>query len=356
MYLEVAYGSGSSDTVEVSVVSGVTSSTYGEFSLDDLTGGRITVGWTLPENRGRFALTMNGFAENSYLLEATGDTSEVVSLGGSPTETAPKFRWWTTRVEDGKLTSIRNPPLWQDDPQSPDGIIDRDEVFYEDPDLVRSKSVPESLQNRAQTYDLYYQRDFGGRRYSGRWTAGARYFLYEGTVPASAWLLAGGTINGSGYSDGFAVPLLLSHQESTGWGPSGSAEFQTSFFRKRLVLYLQANAAFILEDLSMDSGSFFSLVRDQSSGELISAPAHLQEDRSQSVWHLGGEAGVRGRVAQGFDIYASWSITAYTDAILYPHDLLIPDLPRRIPLGTSALYKTRDLVYDQVMLGLAFQF
>lgn len=355
LYLDFAGGVGGAKAVESSITTGALSISTDHFKIDKAYGGRFSVGWTLPEGRGRYLLSLSGFGEQSYTYSSEALTNQVISLQGSPTQNAPLLLWWTSSVKNGVLVSTKTNPLWDD--LNTNGIVDAGEVSYAStPDAQTSKAVTDTMQNRLNIWDLVYQRDFGGRRVGLTWTAGGRYYFYTGNIPASAWLTSGSAQSGAGYSDGVVLPFIVTNQDTTGLGPTGSAELQVRFSRGKVVLFGRGEVAFCLQTSKIATGPFFTLVRDTSSGNLIAATAELSKKLDSSVWHLGATFGARFVVAEGCNIEVAWGTRALQSAILVPQSLLIPDRSDRIEVGTSALYQTRDLRYQMATVGLSYQF
>ncbi len=355
LYLDFAAGTGSSEPIETSIQTGALSISTDHFKIDKGYGGRFSLGWTLPEGRGRFLLSLSGMGERSYTYDATALTNQVISLQGSPTQNAPLLLWWTSSVKNGTLVSTKTAPLWDD--LNANGVVDAGEISYAAaPEAQVVKAVPDNLQNRVNLWDLVYQRDFGGRRVGLRWTAGGRYFTYTGNVPASAWLTSGSAQSGAGYSDGLVLPFIVTNQDTSGMGPTGSAEVQGRFHRGKITVFGRGEAAFCLQTSKVETGPFFTLVRDTSTGNLITASAQLSKKLDSSVWHLGATLGARFVIAEGCNVEVAWGITSLQSAVYVPQALLIPDRPDRIGTGTSALYQTRDLRYQMATVGLSYQF
>jgi hypothetical protein len=204
--------------------------------------------------------------------------------------------------------------------------------------------------------DLLYQREFGGRTFRGRWSSGLRYFIYEGTVPAAAWV-NNADFAGIGYTDGTYIRLLPISQSTKGWGPTGSLEAQYRLFKARVVLYAQGRVAFVYQKLESDTGEFFTLALDDLNARMYPVPSRLDESRSKTSWHVAGEVGVRVRILEGLQFELGAGQTSYQDCILVPTNLLIPSKYSEAPYGgTSALYNTRDFLVSVWHAGFSFQF
>ncbi len=357
LYLEVAGGAASSEQVESSISTLASTVTHTTLELDDVAQGVVAVGWKLPDDRGSFLLNFTGLTESGYTLQSQGLRRLVVVPSTGNQVTSPDFySWWTVDVVDGRLISTRTPALWQDEVPL-NSAIDPGEVT-QDPDLIIQTNVPDNVQNRLQTWDGLYVRGFGGRVWSGRWSTGLRYLVYEGNIPATAWLSVAPSFPGDHFTDGAGLRLLSFSQKTTGWGPTGSLAVECHLFRRRLTLYGESRFAFLLEDLETDSGDFYTLVRLSSGGVdlLAIAPARLENSVSKSTWNFGGEIGARLRIVDGFGINVAFNRTAYQDTVLLPFAITIPATGAEVSQGTVGLFHTKDLRYDSVRLGLTFQF
>lgn len=361
LYVEIAGGSASADDLVTSLRSSATKYTDTTLTLDGIKMGRVSVGWKLPFERGWFLATFNGFKEDGYDLVSTGRHRSVINTtgGGSsilrPDGFAPV--WWTVRGTDGSLVSERTVPTWDQavDDANGNGTPEVDEIVYSPtPAISIERGAPDDLFNRFQTIDLTYQRDFGGRTIEGRWSTGARYFVYEGNLPATAWLLP--TDRAEGFTDGLALPILAFSQKSSGIGPTGSIGVQFHFFRERLTFYAEGRTAFIVQSLESDSGPFVTLVQIPELNEFRLISARLTQDDTKSVWQVGGEIGGRVRILEGLFVHVAVSRQAYQDSVLLPTDITVPDNLGAADDGTTALYSTQDIVIDTARAGLSFQF
>lgn len=356
LFLEVAGGSATSEQVETSISTLASAVTQTDLELDDMLGV-LAVGWRLPADRGAFLLAFTGLTETSYTLESSGlRRSVVVPTTGNQITSTELFSWWNVTVTDGLNTSTRTPALWQDAPPL-NSQIDPGEVT-QNPDLVVQTGVPDNAQNRLQTWDVLYERGFGGRVWSGRWTAGLRHLVYEGNVPATAWLSTAPSFPGDHFTDGASLPLLVFNEDTSGWGPTGSLAVEYHLFKRRLTLYGESRFAFLLQTLNTDSGVFYTIVRLSSGGVdiLATAPAQLANSVTKSAWNFGGEIGARFRVLDGFGINVAFNRTAYQDIVLLPFSMTIPANQAEIPQGTVGLFHTKDLRFDSLRAGLTFQF
>ena len=352
LYIAVAGGGAWSErTIDSSITTSGNSVSKSDLDLQDVLHGRFTVGWQLPANRGHLLLSVNGFREDSYVFSAYGLSSwavESIAEDGSLTASAydELLRWWRVRATDGRLKSTYTVPL-----------LVNGSILYdvEDPQTYaqREGATAVDLQNEMQTWDAFYQREFGGRRWSARWSAGGRYFLYEGTVPAAAWLNDGDKF-GYGYTDGVGLRLLPLKQKSSGMGPTASLEAQFHLFRDHVVLYGQGRIALIYESLEVDSGPFFTLVDPQDG--VVLAEARVLEDRVKTAWHVTAEVGARIRILQGVTAEIGYGQSSFQDSVLVPTEFFIPQVATDVEGGTSILYNTRDLLFGVVHAGLSFQF
>lgn len=372
LYVEASYGSASAADVDSSLITTATRHSSNTTSLDNIFG-RAKLGWRLPADRGVFLISFSGYKEDSYTFSGVGSENAAISPPPTPgTDPAAvvsnvPLTWWTVQIADGRLVASRRPPLWTiSDDRDGNGRPDPGEVRFDyaspcppgrlDCPVTVARSVPDNLQNRLQTVDGLFQRDFGGRRFGGRWTAGLRYFVYEGNIPTSAWLsISYNQGVGLNFTDGTTLRLLRFSQEASGLGPTGSLEFQSHFFRRRLTFYGQSRFAFILESVKTDSGPFFTIALDPG-GLLLPAPARLQQDLEKSTWHFGVELGARVRLLEGLHVELAFNRTSYQDVLLLPVSITIPEDPGDAPQGTVGLYKTQDLEMDTVYLGLGYQF
>jgi hypothetical protein len=382
LYLFTGYGSGAADTFNTSIQTSSNRVATNSVELDDIETGRMVVGWKLPNEKGDFRVIWDGFGEKSYIFNASGKQS-ILGLDATPPldvfsynrGSAFPLEWWNLNITDGTLNSSRNAPIWSMDlDANGNGMPDPSEIVHDLPDdfiipdpitdqfatfqgYSTEFSMPytDNLENQMVNIDLLYGRKWGGRRYSGRWWAGARYYEYKGNLLAAAWLQTSAI--GDGFSDGQFLPLINFQQESSGLGPTGAIEFDMSFFQQRLVIYGGLQAALMITKLEMDSGDFFTYVEDVSqASSLITVPARLQTDRDKSVWHSRAEAGLRLHFNSGITLEVAYQINGYLDTILLPKAIQIPETTAQIGNGTSAIYATQDIVMDSYRAGIGFQF
>jgi hypothetical protein len=354
LYVEVGFGQSDAEEITSPVRTSPSSFTEAFVNVEGQDFGRAAVGWTLTNGRGTFLIAFEGYRESSYEFNAIGYQA---ALGegdvGLPTE---PIVWWNTTIQDGLLVATRTPPRWNQatDDANGDGLPNPDEIRYPAADATVRTSVPDDLIHRTRTLDFLYQRDFGGRRFSGRWDVGLRSFQFEGNIPATAWLST--AIAGQGYTDGAEIRLLNFFEETSGLGPTFSLEAQFHFFKKRLQLYAKSRGSFLSETLKADSGDFTTLARDLTNGAWYLAPARLKEDITKSVWNFGAEAGVRFRILEGFWLNLGYSHQAFQDAILLPNQISVPSNIDQIGQGTVGVYATQDLTMKTIKGGVSFQF
>ncbi len=328
----------------------------GLFSADSNMFGRAAIGWQLnPMERGRFLLVYNGYDEDDYSYESQG--LQFRAMGASDLVTGPVV-WWTVNAGPSGTQSVRTVPSWSFvNDTNQNGLPDPDEVQYlEDPSdqLVIDSPAPTNLQNRLQTFDLIYQREFGGRKTRAAWTAGFRYYTYDGNIPAGAWLNA--DVGGVGYTDGGTLRLLTFNQQSSGGGPTFSLELQERFWRDRFQVYGNLHAALVNATLKVDSGEFFTLVRDTSSGLFVPVPASLERSTTKTTWQPGVEIGVRFQAVEGLFFYASWNLNSYHDVMMTPTAIIIPEGSGQAPQGVDGVYNSQDLEYEGGAFGVTYQF
>jgi hypothetical protein len=365
MYLETRGGPASIDTINNSVQSGARSTAVNAINFDGSQIGQFTVGWTLPRGRGQYLLTYTGVADGNLELDATGMQSSYQNTNGSAGTFRPAYQlpWWQLTVRDGQLTTTKTPPVWSlnydlvENGGNGNGQPDQNEFKYPTTTVDVSGGVAKDLGNKIQTWDLYYRREFGGVRIRSRWTAGIRYLTFDGSIATPAWVASPSSTAGFGFTDGIQTDVILMQQSTTGWGPVGSAEIDFNFFRQRLTLYALVQAAFILESLDTDSGTFTYLARDPAVvGAYYPGPGRIQESVSKSTWNTTFEAGLRVKMLEGFNLIVDWNTTGYLDTMLFPTQLSIPDNASQTALGTTARFVSRDFVVSSINLGLSFQF
>jgi hypothetical protein len=316
IYLEAAGGTAEANDLNPSISTSASRASNANLSIDENLFGRAAIGWQLnPSERGRFVLRFEGYREDSYQFDAQGVQDDSVV--------------WNVNAEPGGTTSINE-----------DGL----EIL---------SPAPDNLQNRVQTYDLFYERRFGGRKTRAFWTAGLRNYQFEGNVPAGAWLNQ--DFPGIGYTDGGTLRLLTLNQKASGFGMIFSIELQHGFFRDRVVIFGEARSAFVLQQLEVDSGQFFTLVRKARGSTFLTVPASLNEDTSKSSWQPSLEVGLSVKLVEGLHIYFSYLLNSYQDVVLLPVTITIPQNPFQAAQGVSAVYNTHDLQYDGGVFGVTYQ-
>jgi hypothetical protein len=358
LYLEFRYGQSSVDEMITSVSTETGNYSRNTYQIEEATAGRLAVGWTLPDGRGQFLIAYEGVKEDGYRFDAIGEQATVV---GGTSETAPNetIPWWFVSVRDGNLSTLRRPPFWTvglDDADG-DGRPSRAEVRYPagTEDSQGSRSVPKSLNNRATSLDLLFSREFGGRRIWGSWSAGARYFSYDGAVPVAAWLaVLGSGPPGSAFTDGVDNNIITFSQDTTGFGPTGSLGLNFGFFRRKLVLHAGARVAYLLSSLETRSADFETFFYVSSS--LFSTPATVSRSLDKSVWQLQAEFSAKFEVATGLHLMIEHRRSGYQDAMLFPVAFSVPDSRPQASQGTVAVFGTRDLRVQSISAGLSYQF
>ena len=360
LYLEAGIGAYDPDTIDASIQTLSTHLASNQFELDEEQYSRVAIGWKLSRERGEFRLIFNGYSEDSYKLESVGRLSAAQNLQNpqNPLWTdnvVTPLVWWNVVAENGHLSTTRTPPVWDSTTDDANGnaLVDEGEQRYTGADVDFDTGTFANMQNRAQTYDIVFGNVWGPRRFQGRWFGGFRYFLYEGNIPAGAWLTTPPV--GGGYTDGALIDLLSFRQESRGVGPTGLLEARFNFFDQVLQFYLNGQASFVVTDIEFDSGRFVTLV-DSGTGLVIPVDAQLNENQTKSTWHTGAEAGVRVRVLPGLNVEASYGVVGLLDAIMLPTTIRIPGSLQESEQGTSAIYNTQDYVLQGWRGGISYQF
>jgi hypothetical protein len=356
LYVEVGYGGSDMDPLDTSTRSSSTQDSSNSLTFDGMDYARAAIGWQLPGPKGRFRLVWEGYNENGYQFSATGKEASLATQ--NPPSIAENLRWWQLNAVDGNLTAARTPPTWTlADDANMDGIIQQNEVTYAGVDQSHTSAIAADLQNRVQTVDALFGREWGPRRIEGSWFGGLRYFAYEGTLLQGAWLRAP-MAGGAGFTDGLAIRLMHPTQKSWGLGPTGSLGFQVNFFDRRVQLFMNGQFAFLLSEVETDTGPFFTLTAEglPRNDEIYTAPARLTAERSRTSWQTGLEAGARLNLKLGLTLELAYFKTGFLDVVLTPTDLRIPLSLQEVGQGTSALYATQDLVLDGIRGSLAFQF
>jgi hypothetical protein len=389
LYVGVAAGSGSSNTLGTSIAAGPLDAALSSVELTDQIYGRSAIGWQRKDVRkGDFRLVVQGLREEAYEFSSSGVSNRVASgddadlncelnTGQGDTEKDCLVRWWEVNASSGNFTAVRLRPMWDlaadaafgDGDGQPDfgtcidlgGGLERcGEITYDRnaPDRVIEGQIADDLQNRIQSYDALYGREFGGRRFSSRWWTGLRYFVYEGQMLSGAWLnspaTAGGSAPGEHFTDGSFLKLLHIAQETTGFGPTGSWEADFNFFDRGVVLYLRGEVAFTFNTMKIDSGAFFRVAQESTSQN----PATLVNDRmtkelDKSTWQNKAEAGARVNFKNGLQLEVGYSRTGYLDIIMMP-DLLQLGGPQ--VTNENPQIFTQDLIVDAFHAGVGFQF
>jgi len=370
LFLAVGGGVATVDDINSSVITRPeVDETSTAFTLEDELYARAAIGWKLKNDKGAFRLVYQGYREDTYRVASEGKSANVLDGNFA---TSP-VTWWNLNIDNGQFVAQRTPRWWTSDldqpgagGEPPNGRPDPDEIqttdcsdpsaqFQDDCRTVR-ETVPADLQNRLQTFDLVYGREFGRRRVSSRWWGGLRYFEYSGQIAAPAWLMSAQFNEGVGVTDSTFLKMLLLAQESKGLGPTGSWELDINFFDKRLVLYVKGQASFIFSTISVDTGPFVTMVKNTTLNKIILVNARLQEDREKSVWHTAIELGVRYTLFQALTLEVAVHRAGFLDSIILPSQIIVPDKQQTADDGVSALYGTQDYRVGGWYAGLAFQF
>ncbi len=363
LYVEAAWGSGSADPYNTSIKASDLNAGHSTVEIVDASYGRAAIGWKLPRGKGDFRLNFQGFMEEEYEFRSVGATNRTAD-GSLVDSTSGLVPWWFIEINGGKLIATRLAPTWDSAAdvafgdmdgkpdfgscaELPDGRFRCGEVTY-DPSMPLKQitgSMPDDLQNRVDTYEIVYGREFGGRRYSSRWWAGLRYFEYEGNLLAGAWLNS--NVTGLHYTDGSFLRLLNITQRTTGAGPVGSWEVDFNYFERALQLYLRGEAAFTLNNMEIDSGPFFQ-VKNVDAGLLMDD--RMFKSQEKSSWQDRAEVGARLYLKNGMHFEVAYSITGFLDVALLP-DLLQLGVTNEDPETF-----TQDLVIEALHVGAGFQF
>jgi hypothetical protein len=352
MYFEAGSGAYTPDDVDPSITTLSTLVSDSTMSWDAQDYARVAIGWKLQRGRGDFRLIFNGYSESGYEFNSTGLMSLVQN---SSVGVAGPLPWWRLTAKDGDVHSEMWPPQWTPaNDTNGNGLVDPGEQFYTDPTIVVDSKTFPNMQNRAQTYDLVFGNVWGPRRVQGRWYGGFRYFLYEGNIPAAAWLDTGMENTGIGFTEGSLLRLINFNQHTEGLGPTGLAEVRFNFFNQVFQLYLNGQATFIVMNIDMNSGLFATFV--DNAGNKVPIAANLSESQTKSSWQTGAEAGMRIRLRNGLKLEAGYGVVGFLDSIMLPTQLRIPGNQQESAQGTSAIYNTQDYVLKGWRAGIAFQF
>jgi len=365
LYLETGVGGASSGDVDASVETTFRQVTYSAFDPGDRQYGRVVVGWQLPLNRGMFQFRYTAYKEDGgWELNGQGAASFVTGTTNQPDSLLP---WWNIRMTEGQIVASRNAPNWNN--LDGDSDIDSNEIIYPGVDQSTATAGPDTLQQRTRTYDLVYQREFADKgptdHWTGRWSTGLRHFELEGAVPMAAWLGLSSSPTAQGdpglFSEGALLRPILMRQDTSGNGPMGTAEVQYHFLRRRATAYAQGRAAFLIQQLSADSGLAYTLTRysignNPSTEAFYPTPMNLAHDLDKTAWQVGAEVGLRFRILPGFEGSVEYHTDSQQDVLLVPDRVNIPSTNEEAQFGTNAIYTTKDLDHDGWSVGLSFQF
>ena len=356
LYVEMSAGYVTLDDIDTSTITLESHTSPNILELESI-NTRAAIGWRLPHGKGDFRLRFTGYSEDNYRFASTGKARLVDPDLNIPSgDVKDLLDWWKMTIVNGDLNSQRTPPQWTTaDDANGDGVVQGDEVTYPFVDLEVHRTGVTNLQNRTQAIDMLYGRRFGGRRFSGRWWGGLRYFLYEGNLLSAAWLDT--STAGEGYTEGALLKPIVMAQKAEGAGPTGALEANFNFFDGRLTLYVMGEVAFTLLTLESDTGPFTTLTKKTPAPfEIRPIAAQLQSDRSKSTWQDAAELGLRVAFKNGIGLELAYNITGYLDTVYVPLRLRIPAKPEESAQGTSATYRTSDLVMKGWRAGVSFQF
>lgn len=359
LFIDVAAGQTQLEGIITSLETTVdqTASTLVEF--DGHLNAQFEIGWKLSYDRGYISLLFDGYGEEGYSATATGNNTSLPSPPSTTGATVSPVPWWRINVQDGVWKAEQYPPIWDEnvDDANDNGQADPDEVRYDDqPALVSEAAVAKNLQNNWQTWDLTYRRLFGKTKVGGVWSVGMRYFQYDGNLLTTAWL--GPQLDGVGYSDAAAFMPLSFRQQTSGVGPIGSLGVIARFLRETLEVYGEGQVGFILSSLETETGTFFTVVQDNSEfiASLYPTAGELNHKINKDVWQLTGKIGVRYYITDALSIRGEFFKSGYQDAVLTATRISIPVGLGQVNRGTDALYNTTDLRFGGWRIGLRFQF
>ena len=376
LYVGFAGGMGEDDGITSTIFADELNAGISEVTIDDVLYGKGVIGWKLQQGKGDFRFIFQGYSEEEFEFRSVGASTRL-PMGQTADLDSGLVPWWFVEINGGDFTSTRLIPMWDinadvmygDDDGVPDfgpcvdigdSMFRCGEITYDsgNPDRVVSGTGPDDLQNRINTYDFVYGREFGGRRFGSRWWGGLRYFEYEGQMIATAWLNTGQSVPGGSsgapgehFTDGSFLPFLNITQTTTGFGPVGSWEADFNFYNRALPLYIRGEAAFTFNSMEMDSGTFFQVIDEGPSG----LPAQILEDRlvkklDKSSWQDRAEIGARLYMKNGLQFEIAYSIAGFLDFVLLP-DLLQVGVTNEAPQTV-----THDFIFDTLHVGAGFQF
>lgn len=360
LFVSVSIGSADADDIDSSIRSTSVSHTTSILSIEGQSYGRAVLGWKFRNDRGSVQVIWNGYNEDDYTLRGTGSQS-FIDLAASGGATQPVVvggaRWWTFDVSNGVMTSVRNGPIWnlgQD--ANGDLSAQLDEITYDPLNAITlTSAAPTNLQNRLQTVDLVYGREFGTRRFGSRWFAGIRYYALDGTVPATAWVLGGDVVAGVGFTDGAAINLLTMFNETTGIGPTASMSWDIKFFDEKFKIFFRGQSTLAFTRVDVESAPFVTFIID-TNNFLEPIDGQLTARRNKSTWSNELDFGLSYQFENGIGLEVAYGITGMLDAYLLPTDIRIPVTEIEASQGTSAVYNTQDYVLTTIRAGLSFQF
>ena len=360
LFISVSAGSADADDIDSSIRSTSVSHTTSILSIEGQSYGRAELGWKFQNDRGMAKVIWNGYNEEDFSMRGSGNQT-LIDLVASGEVTQPTVvggaRWWTFDINDGVMTSVLNGPIWnagQD--ANGDGAAQPDEITYDPMNAVTlTSATPTNLQNRLQTVDLVYGREFGTRRFGSHWFAGIRYYTLEGSIPATAWVLGGDAIAGVGFTDGAAINLLTFFNETTGIGPTASMSWDIKFFDEKFKIFFRGQSTLAFTRVDVESAPFVTFVVDVNNF-LEPVDGQLSSRRNKSTWSNELDLGIAFEFDNGIGLELAYGVTGMLDAYLLPTEIRIPVTEIESGQGTSAVYNTQDYVLTTIRAGLSFQF
>lgn len=394
LYFEVAVGSADADPISNTLQTLSTHIARSSLTMEDQFYGRTAIGWKMPRGKGDFRLVWTGYKEDGYTMTSSGDQAAFdpdLPQPDQPANVQDPIPWWQIEIVDGQLNGFSLLPQWSPEQDTLDGTFT--DLFGNSRPILANNgaldcpsyqlglpAVPGSLidggpnceatflvsgttsrmmakdmQNRVQTVDLIYGREFGKERYTAHWWVGARYFTYKGNIPTAAWLARAPV--GSGYTDGSNLALINFSQDTSGFGPDVAMSIFFNFFEKRLSLFLTGQAALMLYKTKVTSQNFFTQVPAGlgPTDPIANLEAELNEDRDKTSWQNSIEGGVRYSFRNGLQLELAYNFTGFLDIIMLPSQMAIP-ISQATTQGVSAIYDTQDYRLSAWRGGVAFQF
>src|SRR5262245_680969 len=155
LYVEVRAGASDADAVFTQIESSQNHESDTSLQWEDVKHGEVTVGWTLPRDRGQYLFTYTGVADGGYSFDATGRQREYFDPQGTENVLENPLPWWQTSIRDGELRSVQKPPTWDAavDDADGDAFPDENEIHYPTTAFDVGRSVPDDLGSQLSTYD-----------------------------------------------------------------------------------------------------------------------------------------------------------------------------------------------------------